>query len=124
VRSVLDTNWDCGYWAVRAGVKLSKLSEAMSVVKEEFLKLPDTITQVELARAKEYILGHLPLTLEDTMGVAQFLGMRALLTDEVRQPSEVVAEIKGITLEEVRKVAGEIITEASLRRVVVGPKGV
>lgn len=122
VKADLDSNFDCGYLSVRAGVTLEKLAEAMKVVKEEMLKLADTITEAELSKAKEYILGHLPLSLEGSMDVAQFFGMRALVLDEIRQPEEVKANIEKITLAEVKKVLNEIIKEKLIRSVVVGPK--
>lgn len=121
VKAELDSNFDCGYLSVRAGVTLGKLSEAMKVVREEMLKLSETITEAELAKAKEYILGHMPLSLEGSMDVAQFFGMRALVLDEIRQPEEVKKNIEKITLVEVKKVLGEIISEKLIRSVVVGP---
>jgi predicted Zn-dependent peptidase len=66
----------------------------MKVVREEMLKLADTITEAELMKAKEFILGHMPLSLEGSMDVAQFYGMRALVLDEIRQPDEVKAKIE------------------------------
>lgn len=122
VGATLNTDFDGGYLGVRAGVKLEKLTEAMDVVKAEMLKLADTMTQEELTKAKEFILGHLPLSLEDTMGVAHFVGMRALETEDIRQPSDVEAGIKKATLADVKKVAAEMISEDKIRSVVVGPK--
>ncbi len=122
VGATLGTDFDGGYIGVRAGVNPDKLTEAMAVVKAEMLKLPTTMTQEELDKAKEYILGHLPLSLEDTMGVAQFVGMRALEAEEIRQPSDVEEGIKAVKLAEVKKVASEFITEDKIRSVVVGPK--
>jgi predicted Zn-dependent peptidase len=122
VKADLDTSYDGGYLAVRAGVKLSHLAEAMAVVREEILKLSSTITQEELNKAKEYVLGHLPLTLEDTMGVAQFVGMRALMTDEIRQPSEVESSVRKVTIAQVKEILSEVVKEELLRSVVVGPK--
>ena len=74
VKSDLDSAFDAGYFSVRAGVKLEKLGEAMKVVREEMFKLSSTITDKEITKAKEYLLGRMPLTLEDSMGVAQFFG--------------------------------------------------
>ncbi len=123
VKADLDMNFDCGYLGVRAGVKLEKLSEAMKVVKDEMLKLSETITQAELAKAKEYVLGHMPLSLEGTMDIAQFYGMRALVLDSIRHPDEVTKMVSGVTLEEVKKVVGDLVSEDKIRSVVVGPKG-
>lgn len=122
VKADMDSGYDGGYFSVRAGVKLSKLGEAMAVVKEEMLRLADTITAKEIAKAKEYLLGRMPLSLEDSMGVAQFFGMRALMFDEIRQPEETAKQIAGTTIEEVKKVLKELVSEEKLRSVVVGPK--
>jgi zinc protease len=115
-------NFDCGYLGVRAGVKLEKLGEAMKVVKEEMLKLADTITQAELTKAKEYVLGHMPLSLEGSMDVAQFYGMRALVLDQIRHPDEVVQNIGNVTLEQVKEVVNDLVQDQLIRSVVVGPK--
>ncbi len=123
VKADLDSNFDCGYLGVRAGVKLEKLGEAMAVVKEEMLKLAETITQEELAKAKDYILGHLPLSLEGSMDIAQFYGMRALVMDEIRHPDEVVKRVSSVQLDEVKKVLSELVSEKLIRSVVVGPRG-
>lgn len=121
VKADLDMNFDCGYLGVRAGVKLEKLGEAMKVVKEEMLKLSETITETELSKAKEFVLGHMPLSLEGSMDVAQFYGMRALVLDSIRHPDEVVKNVSSVTLDEVKKVVSEMVSEEKIRSVVVGP---
>lgn len=123
VKAETDMTFDTGYLAVRAGVKLEQLAEALKVVKEELLKLGGTITEAELKKAKEYVLGRMPLSLEESMGVAQFFGMRALIKDEIVQPVDVVAKVKAVTMEEVRAVCEAVIKESEIRTVVVGPKG-
>ncbi|MFH1244376.1 MAG: pitrilysin family protein [bacterium] len=122
VRADLDTAYDCGYLAVRSGVKLTKLGEAMEVVKAEMLRLGETITVAELKRGQDYLLGKMPLTLEDSMGVAQFFGTRTLILDEVRQPDEVERAIKAVKIGDVREVLEELVKEELIRSVVVGPK--
>ena len=122
VKAEMETNFDCGYLSVRAGVALDKLGEAMKVVREEMLKLAETITGAELNKAKEYILGHLPLSLEGSMDIAQFYGMRALMLDEIRQPEEIKEAIEKITLDEVKEITRELVREERIRSVVVGPK--
>lgn len=123
VSAVLDTSIDVGYFAVRAGVKLENLEEAKKVIKKEILRLGESITAKEVKRAKEYLLGKLPLSLDSTMEVAQFVGLRALMLDELRQPSEVSEEIGKVDVEMVREVLSQVVREDELREVVVGPRG-
>lgn len=122
VKAQLETNSDVGQFIVRAGVKLEKLAEAQKVVKEEMLKLGETLTEKELKRAKEYLLGKLPLTLDTTMEVAQWMGLKTLVNDEVRQPSEAIEAVRGVEMEEVREVMRELVKEDEIRTCVVGPK--
>ncbi len=121
IKADMDMTYDTGYLAVRAGVKLSQLAEALKVVKEEMLKLGSTITEAELNKAKEYLLGRMPLSLEESMGVAQFFGMRALIKDEIVQPDEVVKRIRNVTMSEVKAICEELINEKEMSSVVVGP---
>lgn len=122
VKAEIDSAYDVGYLAVRSGVKLDKLSEAMSVVRAEMLKLGDTLGEVEIERAKEYILGKMTLSLEDSMGVAQFFGTRALVLDELRQPGEVEEKVRQTKRDEVQAVLAELVAEEKIRSVVVGPE--
>lgn len=122
VGAEVETNYDVGYLAVKAGVRLTKLTEAMAVVQQEMLELGETITEKEVASAKDYLLGKLPLSLEGSMEVARFLGMRALVTEEIRQPEEVKERIKKVTKVEVQKVLREVMSDEKLRSVVVGPR--
>ncbi|KKU46521.1 MAG: Processing protease [Microgenomates group bacterium GW2011_GWA2_46_7] len=122
VRADLDTSYDCGYLAVRSGVKLTKLKEAMEIVRAEMLKLGETMTQSELKRGQDYLLGKMPLSLEDSMGVAQFFGTRTLILNEIRQPTDVEQAIKAVKIEEVRGILTDLVKEELIRSVVVGPK--
>jgi len=122
VGAEMETNYDVGYLAVKAGVKLEKLTEAMAVVKQEMLELGETITVKEVKNAKDYLLGKLPLSIEGSMEVARFLGLRAVVTGEIRQPEEVKAAIKRVTRVEVKQLLQELMSDEKLRSVVVGPK--
>lgn len=122
VRAEDEAAYDTGYLAVRAGVKLDKLNEAMEVVKNEFYRLADTFGEKDLKLAKDYALGKLPLSLESSMDVAQFFGMRALALDEVRQPFEEAEKLRSVTVADVGAVVREIVKEEELRSVVVGPR--
>ncbi|MBU0650224.1 insulinase family protein, partial [Patescibacteria group bacterium] len=53
VQAISESEYDSGYFAVRAGVKLSKLGEATKVVRSEMLRLGRTITEKELRKGKD-----------------------------------------------------------------------
>ena len=78
------------------------------------------IDSQELERAKEYNIGSLQLSLEDSRSVAQFYGMRQLLRREIETPEEVVERLRKVTVEEVTSVAKELLLADQMRLAVIG----
>jgi len=107
-----------------AGVAPKRIFEAIKVIKEEFTQLGDgtrPFTEEELASAKEYLIGTMTLSFEDSRSVAQYYGLKQLLTNEVSDPSEFIEKIKAATLEEINSLVAEIITTDGMRLAVIGP---
>ena len=92
--------------------------------KEEFTQLGSgerPFTEEELASAKEYLIGTMTLSFEDSRSVAQYYGLKQLLSNEVKDPDTFIAKIKAATLEEINKVVQKIITVDGMRLAVIGP---
>lgn len=121
VRASHDPMYDVGGFAVRAGVRLEKLSEAMKVVKEQVLGIAESVTDSELQLAKDNLHGRMVLSLTDPMSVAQYFGHRTLMTDDVLPVGTILKELDKITLEDVKQVGTELLVEKEMRAVVVGP---
>ena len=75
----------------------------------------------ELEKAREYSKGRIMLRMEDTRSVAMWQGGQELLLDRVSTVEEVVSAIEGVTLEDVNRVAGELVDEKRMNLAVVGP---
>jgi len=126
VRSMSDSFHDTGSFGVWAGVDPSRLDEALKIAKEELFHLLDidgerAITEKEIQRAKDYLIGTTVLGLEDSESMASFYGMKYLLTKKIETPEEVLDHIRAVTLEEVQKLAVFLLEDARLYFAMIGP---
>jgi len=122
VRSGIDEYYDTGFFVAQAGVKLSKIDEAIKVILGEFNTLvQEKISEKEIKKAKEYIKGKLVLGLEDSQEVAAFFGSQELLERKIRTPEELAREIDAVSAADVKAVASEIFKNSGLNLAVMGP---
>jgi len=113
---------DAGAFIVYAGVDPKKAVETIKVILEEVARLRDEgPTSEELTKARELSKGRLLLRMEDTRAVSGWLGGQELLLKEVRSIDQAVAEMEAVTLEDMQRVARELIVEEQLHLAVVGP---
>lgn len=124
IRTSADHNLDCGYVATYAGVDLKRVDEAIKVILDEHYKLRDEkkkIDKRELNKAKEYLKGHLALSLEDTKAVNAFFGLRELLMGKLETPDDVYDGIDSVTIGDVLRVAKKFFVPQRLNLAITGP---
>ena len=124
VHADADFYHDVGIVGASAGVDPSRVEEALTVILEEFRALAShekPVTQEELTRAKEHLLGTMTLSLEDSQTVAQFYGMRQLLLNEIETPQQVQDKIQSVTLADVTRLAQSLYQPGEQRLAVIGP---
>ena len=102
-----------------------RIAEAVSVIKEQWhLVAENGVTEEELGSAKTYLTGAYPLRFDGNATIAGILvGMQliGLDADYVKTRNELVERV---TMEDVRRVAGELMDPEGLHFVVVGkPEG-
>jgi predicted Zn-dependent peptidase len=113
---------DAGAFIVYAGVDPKKAVETIKVILEEVARLRDEgPTSEELTKARELSKGRLLLRMEDTRAVSGWLGGQELLLKKVRSIDQAVAEMEAVTLEDLQRVARELIVGEQLHLSVVGP---
>jgi len=113
---------DAGAFNVYTGVDPKNAAEAAVVVLGELRRLREEgPTTAELTKARELSKGRLMLRMEDTRNVGGWIGGQELLMGHVRSIEEAVAEMDSVTLEDLQRVAHEIIDPAKLYLAVVGP---
>lgn len=124
VHSSDDYFQDVGVFGAAAGVDPNRAAEALKVTIGEFLSLADgsrPITEAELQRAKDYVVGKTILGLEDSESVAQYYGMKQLLRGTIETPDEVLEKIRAVKLVELHQIAQQLIKKEQLRLAIIGP---
>jgi predicted Zn-dependent peptidase len=124
VRSDVDHYHNTGAFGASAGVDPKRVDEALKVTIGEFEALIDgskPVTAHELQKAKDYVAGKMVLGLEDSESVAQYFGMKQLLNGEIETPEQVMEKIKAVTLEDVQRIATNLIKNQEIRFGIIGP---
>jgi predicted Zn-dependent peptidase len=124
VRTSADRYIDTGYIGTYAGVDVKRVNEAVKVVLNEHYQLAsgeNIITGNELKKAKEYVKGHLALSLEDTRAVGSFFGIKELLLGKIETPEDFFSGIDKVTIDDVLRVAKELFVPERLNLAIIGP---
>ena len=112
---------DCGAFVVTAGVDPSRVYSAVEKILAEVGSLRDGVPEDELEKAKRLISGRLLLRMEDTRAVSGWMGNQETLLGRILDLDDVVERVNGVTLEELRRVANDILVTDKLNMAVVGP---
>lgn len=118
-----DLYHDVGSVYALEGVALDKIDDAIKVTLEEFEGMTNgkTITDKEVKRAKEYVVGKMALDLEDSSTMANVVVRRLLLENKVESLDEILTKVKAVTVEDVQAVARRVVDFGKLNLAVVGP---
>jgi predicted Zn-dependent peptidase len=124
VGSSVSRHADTGTMSISAGISPEKLHEAITVILGELRRLVDEpVGEEELTKARDYAAGSFRLGLESTMSLAQRAGEALLTMGEIEPVDEVVARLKGVSAEDVQRVARRLFHRDNLALAVVGPAG-
>ena len=124
VRSENDYYHHAGAFGAAAGVDPARVHQAIEVIVDQFRQLAEgkrPITGKELENAKEYLAGQVSLSLEDSRSVAQWFGLKDVLLNEIKTPAQSLAKVQAVSLDEVNKLAKELVQSGQMRLAVIGP---
>jgi predicted Zn-dependent peptidase len=117
-----DLNRDVGSFYAFGGVKLDRAVEAVKVTMEELAKIAaGAIDEVEVDRAREYVIGKVQLDLEDSSRLAEMMVQKALFEGKVESVEAMLAKYKAVTLDEVKALAAELLVPERMNLAVIGP---
>jgi predicted Zn-dependent peptidase len=112
---------DTGLWGIYVGCLPAKADEVLAICAEEITRVADGgLTDAELARGKGQVRGSIVLGLEDPSSRMSRLGKSELVYPRLEPVDEVLAAIDGVSHDDVRAVAAEILTRPKALAV-VGP---
>jgi predicted Zn-dependent peptidase len=113
---------DTGTLASQAGVDLHRADEAVGVIADEFRKLADEpVPADELEKARALAKGRFVLQTESPNGLILFGLRREVLEGQAIEPEELLAGFDAVTVEDVQRVAQDVIGSNGLRLAVIGP---
>jgi predicted Zn-dependent peptidase len=113
---------DAGSLYSQAGVDINRIEEAISTIVRELRKVAtEPIPADEFEKAKSFTKGRFVLELESPQGLLLFGLRREVLEGHAPDLPDVLAKIDAVTVEDVQRVAADIIHDESLRLAVIGP---
>jgi predicted Zn-dependent peptidase len=113
---------DTGTLFAQGGVDINRIDDAVATIVAEFGRIAAEPLEVdELEKARNFAKGRLVLSLEDPKGMILF-GLRdEVLEGRLREPDDVLAGFDSVTLEDVSRVAEDIIRDERLNLALIGP---
>lgn len=112
---------DHGILVLRTGIDAKRVEEITLALLEECKALREIpVSDEELEKAKEYLLGHLEMHLETSDALAEFYLDQEISSHEIKNPEEIEKEIRKITAQDVMKIAKEVFRDDNLNLAIVG----
>ena len=113
---------DTGAIAIYAGTTPQNARTVIDIIVSELQSVvADGITEAELARAKGHLKGSLVLASEDPGARMNSIGKQQLTTGEILSVDESIRRFDAVQMDDVRRVARELLGRGSLQITVVGP---
>ena len=121
VHSYMSEYRDAGAFTVYAGCDPANARVTLEAAREEIDRFLCDAGNEELEKGKRMMAGRIQLRMEDTRSVAAWLGGQELVLDEVLTVDEVVAMVDGVTLDDLRRVGGDLLRPEAATLAAVGP---
>lgn len=122
VRAGNSSYQDAGVFDISAGIRVSKIEEAIKVTLEilqDIKSIP--VTERELTKAKAYIKGRTTLYLEDNQARLDWFLEQTAFKKNTRTPAEAFKEVDAITIKQVQAVAKELFQPERTSLAIIGP---
>ena len=114
---------DTGMFETYAGVNLEKTEQALdSVLHELELIRREPVKESELRKAKQQLRAGLEMSLENNANVADRIGLQTILLGRVKSIDEMIRAIELVTIEDVQRVAKEMLAPDRLRFAIITPE--
>ncbi len=111
-----------GLVVIQAGLDKDRLPQAIKLIKEELSRITkELVTSAELTKAKDYLKGRLLLALEDSAGVADWLGKQIMLEHKLETTKQVLAKLQAVTPGGLKRLARAIFKPECYTLAVIGP---
>ncbi len=121
IYSFVSSYLDTGFWAVYAGTGRKKALTVTELIIKEMKGLYETISDVELKRAKDQLKGNLVLGLESTSSRMQSIARQEIYYKRYFSQKEIMKEIEAVTLDQIKDLSKRLINDGKMSLTVFGP---
>jgi predicted Zn-dependent peptidase len=113
---------DAGSLFAQAGVDLTRIDEAVSVIAEQFAGMAEEpVGSEELEKARALVKGRFVLRTESPQGLIMYGLNREILEGQAFEPDELLAQLDAVSAEDVQRVAQDLISSEKMRLALIGP---
>jgi predicted Zn-dependent peptidase len=113
---------EIGMYGIYVGTAPANVSETLDVISTELDRmLEDGVTDKELERAKGHMKGGVVLALEDPFSRMTRLGKSEVVGTELLSLEQILASVDAVTVEDVARVAGDLLPHDRRTLTVIGP---
>jgi predicted Zn-dependent peptidase len=113
---------DAGSLYAQAGVDINRIDDAVSTIVNELRRIAEEpVPAAELEKARSFTKGRFVLQLESPQGLVMYGLRREVLEGALAEPEEVLARLDQVTLEDVQRVAQDVIASRRFKLAVIGP---
>ena len=122
IRATTEYNADHGKFVIASGVDNGRVGLVLNAIMEELTSIKKTLVPpMELAKAKESLLGNMIMDLESSDEVAEYFGSQEILHQPLRVPEEYIKKIRAVTGPQVRAAARKFLRSNTANLALVGP---
>jgi predicted Zn-dependent peptidase len=122
VRSGHEVYTDSGILNISSGVDNKRIHEVIQVILNELhIIRTNPVEDKELAKAKEFLIGNMLMSLEASDEVATHYGDLAVLHEELQTPEEYANLVSAVTAEDIQSVAKDVFQNKNMNLAVIGP---
>jgi predicted Zn-dependent peptidase len=113
---------DTGTLFSQAGVDIARVDEAITTIVEQFRRLAEEpVPSDELEKARALAKGRFVLQTESPNGLLLYGLRREVLEGQAAEPEELLAGLDAVTVEDVQRVAQDVIGDEGMRVALIGP---
>jgi predicted Zn-dependent peptidase len=113
---------DAGTLFAQGGVDIQRIDDAVTTIVEQFRRMADEpVPADELEKARALAKGRFVLQTESPNGLLLYGLRREVLEGRAAEPSELLAGLDAVTVEDVQRVAQAVIAGEGMRLALIGP---
>jgi predicted Zn-dependent peptidase len=123
INTFLNSFYDASTFGVYLSTNDKSVDKAQDLIFKEIKKIRQKkVSEIELNRAKEYLIGNMIMSLESTTNRMLRIAQSVIYFDKIRSIEDTVKQIQKVTVNEIRDISNELFEEGKLSRVILSSK--